>query len=204
MARLVFNIGELYGKVWGGMIFPELLRRSKDNAKDFFRLNKTDNGVAFPESVLGRPIQSELTLGLGGEEMRFAIPPVITLQGSINVVETAVAGLDGSIKEIASVNDYTVNIKGFLVSDDFTEIAQDGLRYRLNPSEFPEKELRQLRRFFEAKKAVEVVESRLLSFFNIKKLLFKSLNFPELEGYAFVIPFELEAVSDTEYTLILE
>lgn len=204
MSRLVFNIGELYGKVWGGMIFPELLRRNKDNAKGFFRLNKTDDSAVFPESVLGRPVQSELTLGLDGEEMRFAIPPILTIQGSINVVETAVAGLDGSIKEIASVNDYAVNIKGFLVSGDFTEIVQDGLRYRLNPSEFPEKELRQLRRFFEAKKAVEVVESRLLSFFNIKKMLIKNIGLPELEGYAFVIPFELEAVSDMEYTLILE
>lgn len=202
MARLVFNIAELYGKVWGGMVFPELLRRNKDNVKDFFR-HKTDGG-AVSENILGRPLQSELTLGLDGEELRFTIPPVLTIQGSINVVETVVAGLDGSVKEIASVNDYAVNIKGFLVSDGFTEINQDGLRYRLNPSEFPEKELRQLRRFFEAKKAVKVAESRLLSFFNIKKILIKSISLPELEGYAFAIPFELEAVSDTEYTLILE
>jgi hypothetical protein len=203
MAKLIFDIGDLYGRVWGGLLFPELLRRNKENLKDYFKLNKNDEN-AIPANPLGKPVQSELVLRLDGEEMRFAVPPVLTITGSINVVETAVAGLDGTIKEIASVSDYSVNIKGFLVDSNYTDVEANGFRFRVNPSEFPEKELRRLRRFFEAKKMIEVVESRLLNFFNIKNLLFKSLNFPELEGYTATIPFEAEAVSDQEYTLILE
>lgn len=202
MASVLFKVEEFYGKVWGGLVFPELLLRTGSPKNYFF--GKEVSAINFPQSSVGKPTQSEFAVRLDGEDLRLVVPPIITLQGSINVVETAVAGLDGSIKEIASVADWSINIKGFLVSSDFTEVVQDGLRYRLNPNEFPEKELRQLRRFFEAKKAVEVIESRLLSFFNIKKLLFKSLNFPELEGYAFVLPFEVEAVSDTDYTLVLE
>ncbi len=202
MASVKFDIRKLYGEVWGGLVFPELLRRA-GGVQDFL-FGKGNNTQIAQTNALGKPVQSELTLALEGEELRFVVPPVLTLQGSINVVETAVAGLNGSIKEIASVNDYSVNIKGFLVSNEFTEVVQDGLQYRLNPNDFPEKQLRQLRRFFEAKKAVNVKESRLLSFFNIKKLLFKSINFPELEGYAYIIPFEAETVSDSEYTLIIE
>ena len=203
MAKLIFDIGDLYGRVWGGLLFPELLRRNKESLKDYFKLNKNDKN-AIPANPLGKPVQSELVLRLDGEEMRFAVPPVLTITGSINVVETAVAGLDGAIKEIASVSDYSVNIKGFLVDSNYTDVEANGFRFRVNPNEFPEKELRRLRRFFEAKKMIEVVESRLLNFFNIKNLLFKSLNFPELEGYTATIPFEVEAVSDQEYTLILE
>jgi hypothetical protein len=198
-----FNLNELFGRVWSGLPFPELLARNSGGVKGFF-LGTEQEGVSFASGSTGRPVQAELTLGLNGEELRFAVPPICTIQNSLNVVETVVAGLNGSIKEIVSVNDYNVNIKGFLVESTFGNVEQNGYKYRLNSKEFPEKELRQIRRFFEAKKPVEVIESRLLSYFNIKKMLFKSISFPELEGYVSVIPFEIEAVSDTEYTLIIE
>lgn len=201
MASVLFKVEEFYGKVWGGLVFPELLRRTGSLRSYFF--GKEQNQVAFQQNM-GVPVQSEFAVRLEEEVLRLTIPPVLTVQGSINVIETAVAGLDGSIKEIASTADYSISIKGVLVAGQSIEVLQEGFRYKLNPNEFPERELRQLRRFFEAKKAVEVIESRFLSFFNIKKLLFKSLNFPELEGYAFALPFEIEAVSDTEYTLVLE
>jgi len=205
MASVLFDIRELYGKVWGGRVFPELIRRKSKNPEGYIFGSKKKEEFSVDKSV-SRPIQSELTLGLNRDELRFMVPPIITLQGSVNVVKTVVAGLDGTIKEIASTNDYTVSIKGFLVSSKRVEVQDEteGLRYFLNPKDFPEKELRQLRTFLEAKKALEVLKSRLLSYFNIKKILVESFSFPELEGYVSAIPFEIEAVSDMEYTLILE
>ena len=203
MAQVSFEISALYGRVWGGLVFPELLRRA-NSVEDFFFKDKKE--ALFPATKIGRPIQSELTLRFNNEDLKFTIPPIITLAGSINVIETVVAGLDGSIKEVASVNDYVLNIKGFLTSTVYTDVQDDqsGFSYRLNPNEFPEKEFRQLRRFFEAKQSLEVVESRLLSYFNIKKILVKSINYPELEGYTFIVPFELECVSDVDFKLIIE
>jgi len=202
MASVLFDIRELYGKVWGGLVFPELLRRN-NSARDYIFGTDSDADLATPAPQLGRPIQSELTLELGSERLKFTIPPIITVQGSLNIVETVVAGLDGAIKEITSVNDYVLSIRGFLSSTSYTDISSEGYSYRLNPDEFPEGELRQLRRFCESKQSLKVLESRLLSYFNIKKVLIRTWGFPELEGYTFMIPFELDVVSDTDFVLEL-
>jgi hypothetical protein len=202
MASVSFDIRELYGSVWGGLVFPELLRRA---IMQYAAGNRSAQLPTANTAQLGTPIQSELALGLQGETLRLAIPPIITIQSNLNLVETVVAGLDGSVREVISANDYTVNIKGFLVETALKEVVDDvqGFRYHLNPNTFPDEALRQLRRFYESKLPVLVLESKLLGYFNINRLLLKSINFPETEGYAFVMPFEIEAASDQDHELIL-
>lgn len=196
MARVIFDISELYGRVWGGLVFPELLRRRLQPSPGL-----KQNAMP-PET--GTPQPDVLVLRLGQERMRFVIPPILTIEGRLRVIETAVAGLDGSVKEIASTEDWQVSIRGFLVSTDSQQVEGEGFRYRLNPDTYPEAELRRLRYFFESKEIVEVEQSRILSYFNIKKLLFTSLSFPELEGYGFIVPFEISSLSDKEYMLMIE
>lgn len=201
MAEFIIDIEKMYNEVrqiQSGMPYPELVRRRILSEKD---LPNPLDGI--PYELKGKAVQSSLTLRTNGESMKFSLPPIMTIQSSINVVETVVTGLDGTVKEVTSTSDYAISIKGFLVSTATTIINKGGFLFEITPTEFPEEELRQLRRFYEGKKSVEVVESKLLSFFNIRKLLIKTYSFPKLEGYRYMCPFELECVSDVDFALKL-
>ncbi|MDX1903808.1 MAG: DUF6046 domain-containing protein [Thermonemataceae bacterium] len=204
MALVELKLQDIYKSVFyqAGLPVPVLMA---DAVNKLFRSNPISPTETQAYDT-GKPALSKLKIALDNQELNFALPPILSLQGNINIIETAIAGLDGTIKEITSLQDYNINIKGFLSATGNVEVIDDtsGLRFFLKKPEFPERELRQLRAFFEAKKAVEVIESELLSFFNIKKMVFKTLSFSELEGYKGVVPFEAEAVSDKDYILIIE
>lgn len=48
---------------------------------------------------------------------------VISFTGKKNVVETAMVGRKGSVKELISIDDYEISIQGIASSDDFPEAA---------------------------------------------------------------------------------
>lgn len=201
MAEFIIDVEKMYNQtrqIESGLPFPELVRRRILSEKDLS--NPLDS---VPYELKGKAVQSSLSLRINGETMKFTLPPIMTIQSSINVVETVVTGLDGTVKEVTSTSDYAVSIKGFLVSTSTTIVNKGGFLYELTPTEFPQEELRQLRRFFESKKSVEVVDGKLLSFFNITKLLIKSYSFPKFEGYSYMCPFEMECVSDVDFALKL-
>ncbi|MDB9476798.1 DUF6046 domain-containing protein, partial [Dolichospermum circinale] len=104
------------------------------------------------------------------------------------IISTPIAGRRGTVKELISIGDYAVTIKGVLVSKD---------RYKE-----PDAEIRQLKALFEVPAALEV-ECKLLSRLSIYSLVFQSLNLPKQPGTINVQPFEISAVSDLPVELLL-
>jgi hypothetical protein len=160
-----------------------LTRQQRNNADSFL-----------PETKLGKSVWAEVELG----GVKFALPPVVTVSGQLNVVSTAVAGADGSVKEIVSVEDYRVNLKCFLTDNKFDSLEASGdrgFKIMLRNEEFPEQRVREIRNLFEGKKSVRVI-SPYLNLFNIQYLLITNMTFPELDGLTSIIPCELQCISD--------
>lgn len=194
MVQVKFDIKELYGKVKWSLPFP-LALTGKIGDYSFLTRQQRNNETPFiPEQKLGKPIWADIELG----SVKFAIPPVLTVSGQLNVVSTSIAGQDGTVKEIVSVDDYRVNMKCFLtdnVFEDLGTVGDKGFKIKLRSDEFPEQRVREIRNLFEDKKSVRVI-SPYLNLFNIQYLLVTGISFPELDGLTSIIPCELQCISD--------
>lgn len=201
MAEVSFDVRELYGKVGWKLPFPLAFSGS---LRDYSLLTRREQGLAeanFFTPDFGKPTWAEIQLG----DIEFAIPPVITVQGQLNVISTAVAGQNGSVKEVISVEDYRVNIKTMLTDNEIIDngISEERFAIRLRGDGFPDGRIRELRNLFEEKQSVRVV-SPYLSLFNIQYLLMTSISFPDLSGMSSVIPCEIQCVSDRPLEIQLE
>lgn len=85
-------------------------------------------GVTPRESYLGRYYDTDLSLGVGEEADDIVITSAVC---SVNlmksVVMTALAGRDGTVKELISANDYEINVV-FHVMSDTDEYPEEGMR----------------------------------------------------------------------------
>lgn len=149
-------------------------------------------------SSVGAPYFSTDKLGreyympvlLGGVELPH---PVISVHGRKNIVETPLVQRRGKVKELINTDDYVISIRGLIFN---------------NTDEFPEKEVRDLKDLFELPESL-VMESAITDIFLLQpdrkgydKVVIKSFSFPEMRGIMNVRPYELELVSDEDFTLI--
>ncbi|MBX7241869.1 MAG: hypothetical protein K1X92_08975 [Bacteroidia bacterium] len=111
-----------------------------------------------------------------------------------NIVETAVAGRRGKVKEIISSEDWEISIKGIITTGSMGE------KPTLNPDEYPHNEVMALRNFTEIDKDVEIL-GELFTTLGIQRVVVKSIAFPLLEGFPFLQPYVLECVSDFPFEL---
>jgi hypothetical protein len=116
--------------------------------------------------------------------------PLIEISGSKTIIKTAIDGQNGTFKELYSLNDYSVVIRGLAINDEA-------------PDEYPEEIVRKLKSLCEAPRSLEVV-NLLCSFFDINRLSVESFSFPPLEGQIGVQPFEITCSSDREFDIELK
>lgn len=136
------------------------------------------------QSVLGTPIHFPCKIG------GVALPnePLIRVTGMNRMVRTPLDGKNGSFKELFSLDDYEVSIKGIAVNEE-------------NPDMYPDKIIRQIREICEGGDAE--VTCKLLSFYNIKRLAFEKWDFPPMEGVIWQ-PYEIKCYSDEPFELELK
>jgi hypothetical protein len=98
-----------------------------------------------------------------------------------NVVKTAIQGRNGTVKELISLTDRSVNIKGVLVSPN---------------NEYPEEQVQRLLEICDLQTDIEVVSS-YLALFKVYNLVIEDCKFPQREGFRNLQAFELSCVSDS-------
>jgi len=115
--------------------------------------------------------------------------PSVTIVGQKTIVETALAGSTrrGTVKELISVDDYQVTIRGI------------ALNYA-SKLVYPEDEVKAIRDLYEKNQSL-VVESALTNLFGIYRLVIKSASFPEMVGIQHAQAYELVCVSDEDFEL---
>jgi len=150
------------------------------------------NSLAYPEyeifrqSYLGTPFFMPTTI----DNYQLPNEPIIEISGNKTIIQTAIDGMDGSFKELFSLDDYVITIKGIAVDDN-------------NPDMYPEEQIRAIRDLYEAKTNLQIV-NRLCGFFNVKYLVVKSVSFPAIEGSRDMQPYILNCISDSVFNLELK
>ena len=135
------------------------------------------------EGLLGVPIAMPCRLG----DVDLPNEPLISVNLSKHIVETAIDGQDGTFKELYSLGDYQVAIHGLAIDDE-------------DPDNYPEEIVRELRRVCEERKHV-AISCSLTTLFNITHVAIKGANFPAMAGHIGVQPYEIGALSDREFSL---
>lgn len=113
--------------------------------------------------------------------------PVVSIRGSKTIVETPMVELDGTVKEFISMDDYSITIRGIIVSDNHL---------------FPEEKITELRDLWLLKKAVPINNALTAIFLDgDQKVVIKSFDLPEVVGVKGARPYVMELVSDRELEL---
>lgn len=148
---------------------------------------------------LGTPVFSRVEI----EEVRYINPKnvnqtiripgmsfdnaLIEVQQSKEIVNTVVQGLNGSVKEYITDNDYDVVIKGIISGQ--------------NPNQYPKQEVENLISILKSPTSIAVNNTRFLQLFSIFNLVVWTYSLPQVEGLSNIQPFEIRCLSDTPIEL---
>ncbi|MBA9078937.1 DUF6046 domain-containing protein [Rufibacter quisquiliarum] len=195
-AEFNINLLDIYNAVWKHLPFPAAKRLQEAYNKAEFTQSKAE-GIGYegvPLSMLGTPQFFEITIG----GLKLPNTPLITISGAKDIVKTKIAGGNFSVKEIISLDDYKINIKGVATNAPGQRAISGTV-----PSDYPEDWVRKLREMYERNEALEV-SCQLLSYFNINQLVVEGIDFPAVPGAQGFVPYEINAISDAPVELELK
>lgn len=113
---------------------------------------------------------------------------IISITGKKNIVETAMVGRKGSVKELISIDDYEISIEGVAVAEDFPEAA-----------------LAELNELYNINAAVSL-KCALTDMFleEDDRVVIKDLSLSDMKGQESFQVFKMELVTDRSFELIIE
>nr|WP_129732862.1 DUF6046 domain-containing protein [Parabacteroides goldsteinii] len=113
---------------------------------------------------------------------------VISIRGKKSIVETAMVGRKGTVKELISVDDYEIRIAGVCLDVDF-----------------PDQQIGALNELYNINESV-TLKCALTDIFldEEDKVVIKSIDFAEMKGCETAQVFTMELVTDRSFELILE
>lgn len=128
----------------------------------------------------------------------FPFDPVVSINGKNTIVRRNVLKQNvshgnrrGSIKELWSIDDYTIDIAGVLKYDDVSYSKGDF-----------ESDLLRLRNYVEGRRLLQI-QSELLATFNISAIAVESYSFPFTKGIENQM-FNIKAYSDDQFDLLIK
>lgn len=119
--------------------------------------------------------------------------PVISITSRKTIIETPLTERRGTVKELINIQDYEINIKGFIISDT---------------NDFPETAITLLRDLYEQNTAVSITNP-ITDIFLLRtdrkgsdQVVIKEIRLPPITGIKNIRPYELVLVSDEPFNLI--
>lgn len=119
--------------------------------------------------------------------------PIISISARKTIVETILTERRGTVKELINMQDYEINVKGFITAKN---------------NEFPENDVTTLRTIYEQNTALSI-KCPLTDIFLMRpgrggsdKIVIRELHFPAVKGIKNVRPYELRMTSDEPFSLI--
>lgn len=183
---------------WIGSNIPGLsgARKGTYNGKNFEGLPLTlAQGKSEDKlSRLGSPLYAK-----GENGQLFFMPiwlndqllPICTISASSKkvIVETALTGRRGTVKELIRCEDYQFRIQGICFGYD---------------RQFPEEKIQEMKDLFEITKSVKIKSAFTDIFIKEGYVVVTDVNFPETKGVEHVRGFEMSVVSDESFDLVIE
>lgn len=182
---VTFDLGDLFQRTWGykttAFDFEE-----KPERKDFAELGSP----LYANDVDGR--EYYLPVKLGGYDLPH---PVIRLNSRKNIVETELTEFDGTVKELINNGDWSISIKGFIISND---------------KEYPEQVIDDLLELYNRKEALEI-RSAITDIFLVTPerdgydmAVIYSCDFPDAPGVQNVRSYEFFLKSDKPFDAYID
>lgn len=192
-------INEIIGTVWGYKNFSYFPRNrpARVEKTKYDTASSVDYKFKEKTSYINTPIQQPLHIQISAkgqpvEMYLFPNEPIVELQSSKKIIETDLDGNSGTFKEIYSLGDYAITIRGVAVNENHDE-AED----------YPEEIVRKFRIINELKHHLEV-RGVLFTIFNIKYLTINSFDLKRITGAIGMQPYEFTATSDKVFDLELK
>jgi len=182
------NLIQLYQQAFGYIGFPA--PRMNTNVS----VDPLDQGADIPVndsakyegmSAMGTPLFMPCRL----EDYMLPNEPLITINGQNVIIKTILTGVKGSVKELINSDDYVIKIQGIIVNEE--------------SDDYPEDDIRALRKILEMKDTV-YISNRLLTLFDIHQVAIESFVFTAIEGHQDCQAYEIACVSDWPVDLILK
>lgn len=187
-----YNFKKLYQEAFGIKAYsPDALKVQGSKGGDYSGLQVISE-VRDQTSVMGTPIFMPCALSWtleNGSTRRIQLPnePMVSINGSKNIIKSAIDSQEGTFKELYSLNDYSITIRGLIVPEDGSD-------------DYPEVLIRQLKEIFIAKTAIKI-ECKLTTIFGITQLVIEAIDIPDGEGFQAVQPFTFAAISDKTFNI---
>jgi hypothetical protein len=174
------NISKLFSNVFGYEVPPKLNIPAASAKQVTSKLGQP----YYADDIYGREFFMPVTID--GLLIPFA---VMSIGCRKTIIETSLPERQGSVKEIISIEDYQINVKGFIISPN---------------DDFPEDEIIRLEQLFTKNASLEM-RSVLTDIF-LKgdfdhHIVVKNINFPANPGVQHAKPFELDCLSDSIFDL---
>jgi hypothetical protein len=204
---LIIDIAELFQKQFGKKPYVVGALTNTAQEESPFRVagittksekEFTAKGSLIKEQYKGVEIMLPIRIYDGPALLTYLPYSVLNISGKKTIVETPLSERIGSVKEQFNIDDYTINVKGFLIADD---------------RKFPEEQIEVMRGLYETKKAV-TIDNALTNIFltnpalkpdEQRRVVVYSFDMPEQQGGRENIrPFTMTMKSDTVFTLELE
>jgi hypothetical protein len=178
-------------------------RASSELKSSVYRENLISEEEDFDKrSLFGTPVYSNLEIPAGqytdlnGNVINYEGVRIDTILFDIsqerNIIRTAVAGKNGTIKQFIADGDYIINCSGIITGESFETNSGFGVESVVG---VPEAELRKLKAICSVPKEIEVI-SEFLDFFDITTVVITSPTFSEKEGSRNEIFFACSMISD--------
>lgn len=139
----------------------------------------------FAKGLFGRPYFMPVKLG------EVNLPnPVIKITSKKTIVETAMVNRVGTVKELISLEDYRINIKGIIITED---------------NSYPEDDIRTIHELYKQNTSFPII-SALTNIFltDDNKVVITDITWPEVSGTQNVKTYEMNLVSDHPFDLIIK
>lgn len=157
---------------------------AKGDAIETIKEASAATGFNKNSSILGTPFFMPCKL----DDFQLPNEPIIEIRFNKSIVKTPIDGIEGTFKEQFSFGDYSIRIRGIATLD--------------NSDEYPEAQIRAIRKLIETKTDVKVVNN-LLGYFGVYSLVIEDGDFPAIEGAPGMQPYELNCLSDKFFDLDL-
>jgi hypothetical protein len=204
MALVKFNYPDAFKEVFGissriPLFVPQALKRVQGDGGQLPSFPEgraeDDNRVSSPDRIAqgGVIVPDRLRFGSGASPTgiyRMPIETVAEYHRAKNIVKTPMRGLNNTVKEYISLDDWNIVLRGFIINYESVD--------------YPLEEQVAMNDFFEINKALEVT-SEWMSSLGIDYVVTTDIRFPPMEGHSNVCPFEITMLSDSpvEYELLV-
>ena len=182
-----FNIPLIYANAFGirGKQFripgAEPAARGAD-----FRVDMPEETTGAGFSYLGIPYFMRTKLN----GLQLPNEPMIDITGGKRIALTEMDGANGTFKELYSLDDYKITIRGLLITED-------------GSNDFPETQLRDLNELYLTAGELSIT-NQLCAMLNIAYIAIQSIDYPSAEGLQGAQPYVITALSDNRVNLIIE